>query len=46
MCRTVQIIKKLLTDIIPEIRKKGKYILKDNEKKKLDKMNNKLDNYK
>jgi prophage antirepressor-like protein len=36
---------KLLTDIIPEIRKKGKYILKDSEKKKLDKMNNKLDNY-
>ena len=37
---------KLLTDIIPEIRKKGKYILIDSEKKKLDKINKKLDNYK
>ena len=36
---------KLLTDIMPEIRKKGKYILKENDKKKLDKLNNKLDNY-
>jgi hypothetical protein len=31
---------------MPEIRKKGKYILKDNDKKKLDKLNNKLNNYK
>jgi hypothetical protein len=30
---------------MPEIRKKGEYILKGREKKKLDKMNNKLDNY-
>ena len=30
---------------MPEIRKKGKYILKNNEKKKLDKLNNKIDNY-
>ena len=37
---------KLLTDIMPEIRKKGKYILKETDKKKLDKLNNKLDNYK
>jgi len=36
---------KLLTDIMPEIRKKGKYILKGSEKKKLDRMNKKLDNY-
>jgi prophage antirepressor-like protein len=36
---------KLLTDIMPEIRKKGKYILKKSEKKKLDKLNNKIDNY-
>jgi prophage antirepressor-like protein len=36
---------KLLTEIMPQIREKGEYILKDSEKKKLDKMNNKLDNY-
>ena len=36
---------KLLTDIMPEIRKKGKYILKGSEKRKLDRMNKKLDNY-
>ena len=36
---------KLLSDIMPEIRKKGKYILKGYEKEKLDKMNKKLDNY-
>jgi hypothetical protein len=30
--------------IMPEIREKGKYILKKSEKKKLDKINNKLDN--
>lgn len=37
---------KLLTDIMPQIRKKGRYILKKSEKKKLDKINNKLNNYK
>lgn len=31
--------------LLTEIRKKGKYILKNSEKKKLDKMNNELDNY-
>ncbi len=36
---------KLLTDIMPEIRKKGKYILKENDKKELDKLNNKLNNF-
>ena len=35
----------LLTDIMPEIRKKEKNIVKENDKKKLDKLNNKLDNY-
>jgi len=36
---------KYFEEIMPELRKKGKYILKDSDKKKLDKMNNKLDNY-
>ena len=37
---------KYFEEIMPIIRKKGKYILKNNDKKKLDKLNNKLDNYK
>ena len=36
---------KYFEEIMPELRKKGKYILKDPDKNKLDKMNNKLDNY-
>lgn len=36
---------KYFEEIMPELRKKGKYILKDSDKKKLDKMNNKIDNY-
>jgi len=37
---------KFLTEIMPEIREKGEYIIKGVEKKKLDKINKKLDNYK
>ena len=36
---------KYFEEIMPELRKKGKYILKDSDKKELDKMNDKLDNY-
>jgi hypothetical protein len=31
---------------MPEIRKTGKYIIKDNDKKELDKLNTRIDNYK
>jgi prophage antirepressor-like protein len=37
---------KYLTDIMPTIRKTGKYILKKDDKQKLDKINAKLNNYK
>ncbi len=37
---------KYFTDIMPEIRKTGKYILKEEDKEKLDKINEKLNNYK
>jgi prophage antirepressor-like protein len=36
---------KYFEEIMPEIRKKGKYIIKKSEKKKLDKLNNKINNY-
>ena len=37
---------KYFKEIMPEIRKTGKYIIKDNDKKELDKLNTKIDNYK
>lgn len=37
---------KYFTDIMPTIRKTGKYILKEEDKEKLDKINEKLNNYK
>jgi prophage antirepressor-like protein len=37
---------KYLTDIMPTIRKTGKYILADKDKEKMDKINEKLNNYK
>jgi prophage antirepressor-like protein len=37
---------KLLIEIMPQIRQKGEYIIKGSEKKELDKINKKLDNYK
>jgi hypothetical protein len=39
-------IKKYISDIMPEIRKTGKYILDKQSKKKLDKINNKLNELK
>ena len=39
-------LEKFILEIMPEIRKTGKYIIKDNEKKELDKLNTKIDNYK
>jgi prophage antirepressor-like protein len=41
-----QFMHKYFTDIMPKIRQTGKYILDDTDKKKLDKMNDKLNNYK
>jgi len=37
---------KYFTEIMPQIRQTGKFILNDSDKKKLDKINEKLDNYK
>ncbi len=37
---------KYLNEIMPTIRKTGKYILKEEDKEKLDKINEKLNNYK
>ena len=37
---------KYFTDIMPTIRKTGKYIMKEEDKEKLDKINTKLNNYK
>jgi prophage antirepressor-like protein len=37
---------KYFTEIMPTIRKTGKYILKEQDKEKLDKINEKLNNYK
>ena len=37
---------KYFADIMPTIRKTGKYILKEEDKEKLDKINEKLNNYK
>ena len=41
-----QFMHKYFTDIMPQIRKTGKYILNEVDKDKLDKVNNKLENYK
>jgi prophage antirepressor-like protein len=37
---------KYFKEIMPEIRKNGKYIVNDKDKKKLEKLNTKIDNYK
>ena len=37
---------KYLDEIMPEIRKTGQYILNKKDKEKLEKINNKLNNYK
>ncbi len=37
---------KYLDEIMPEIRKTGQYIVNEKDKLKLDKINNKLNNYK
>jgi len=39
-------IEKITLEIMPQIREKGEYILDNFNKKKLDKLNNKIDNYK
>ena len=41
-----QFMHKYFTDIMPKIRQTGQYILNDTDKKKLDEMNNELNNYK
>jgi hypothetical protein len=39
-------MEKYFIDIMPQIRKTGKYIVNSIEKKQLDKINQKIDNYK
>ena len=41
-----EFLEKFTLEIMPEIRKTGKYIIKDNDKKELDKLNTNIDNYK
>jgi len=42
----IKFIEKLTLEIMPQIREKGEYIIKGSDKKKLDKLNNELTNYK
>jgi hypothetical protein len=44
--KTKIFLEKYTQEIMPEIRKTGKYIMNENDKSKLDKLNNKLENYK
>jgi prophage antirepressor-like protein len=41
-----EFLEKFTLEIMPEIRKTGKYIIKDNDKKELNKLNTKINNYK